>query len=341
MVRLKDIALHAGVSVMTVSKALRDEPDISAATKARLKQLAQQMGYVPDTFAQALRTRDSKLLGLVISSITNPIYARTILAIEERAHQLGCEILLAQSLGTVEREETCLRRLMARRVQGIFIAPVYRLSTQAPVYQQLLAQHVPTIILGHLAPFCAQFPNVETDDIAASRAITEHLLRLGHRRIAYFCGPVVSPTAQERYEGYRRALREAGFEMEDKLIFQAGTTIEDGKKAALQLLNESTRATAVQMANDLVAIGAADTFLQHGLKIPQDLSVAGFGNILTSEYFRVPLTTYGQPKFRLGNAAMDSMLNLLRHEKTAPKRLVGDLIIRASTAAPSPKPAAK
>jgi LacI family transcriptional regulator, repressor for deo operon, udp, cdd, tsx, nupC, and nupG len=341
MVRLKDIAIRAGVSVMTVSKALRDEPDISATTKARLKQLAQQMGYVPDTFAQALRTRDSKLLGLVISSITNPIYARIILAIEERAHELGYEVILAQSLGTMEREETCVRRLLARRVQGIFIAPVYRMPTQSPVYQLLLAQRMPTLILGHLAPFCASFPNVETDDIAASRAVTEHLLQLGHRRIAYFCGPVVSPTAQERYEGYRRALREADIDVDDKWIFQAGTTIEDGEKAALQMINESTQATAVQTANDLVAIGAADTFLKQGLKIPQDLSLAGFGNILTSEYFRVPLTTYRQPKFSLGNAAMDSMLDLLRHGKTKPKRLSGDLIVRASTAAPPSPPAAK
>src|SRR5262245_28493851 len=110
MVRLKDIALRAGVSVMTVSKALRDEPDVSAATKTRVKLLAQQMGYVPDSTAQGLRTRTTKIFGVIISAMTNPIFARLVLALEERAHQLGYDILLAHSLNIAEREEACIRR---------------------------------------------------------------------------------------------------------------------------------------------------------------------------------------------------------------------------------------
>ena len=128
MVRLKDIAQHANVSVMTVSKALRDAPDVSAATKARIKAFAQQVGYVPDSSAQGLRTRTTKLLGLVIPASTNPIYARVVFAIEERAHELGYDILLAHTLNLPERENAVIRRLLSRRVDGLFITPVYRLS---------------------------------------------------------------------------------------------------------------------------------------------------------------------------------------------------------------------
>src|SRR4051812_13914596 len=149
MVRLKDIAHHAGVSVMTVSKVMRNAPDISAATKARVKSLAMQMGYVPDSTAQSLRTRTSRFLGVVISSITNPSFARVLLAIEERAHELGFEIILAQTLNSEEREEACIQRLMARRVDGIFISPVYRLKPDAPIYQALQARGTPVVILGH------------------------------------------------------------------------------------------------------------------------------------------------------------------------------------------------
>jgi DNA-binding LacI/PurR family transcriptional regulator len=334
MVRLKDIAAQTGVSVMTVSKALRDAKDVSAATKARVKNIASQMGYVPDRFAQAMRTRKSKLFGLVISAMTNPVYSRVVLAIEERAHELGYDVLLAHTLNNVEREEACIRRLLSRRVDGLFIAPVYRMGSEARAYQEILATETPTVVLGHTAPFCTSFPNVETDDLLASYSVTQHLIKLGHKRIAFFAGPSATPWTQERFEGYRRALREYGIEVDEKLVFQAGRTIEDGAKAALQMINETTGVTAVQAINDMVAVGCVETFLGQGIKVPEQLSVAGFGNILLGEHSRIPLTTVRQPKFTLGNAAVDSMIKLLRGEPADSKRLPAELIIRDSTAKP-------
>ena len=333
MTRLKDIAQRSGVAVMTVSKALRDKPDVSAATKARIKLLAQQMGYVPDSTAQGLRTRTTRLFGLVISSMTNPVYSRVVLPIEERAHEMGYEVLLAHTLNMPEREEICLRRLLGRHVEGLFIAPVYRMAAEAPIYQELVARRIPTVVLGHTAPFCNQFANVETDDLLASYAVTQHLLKLGHKRIAFFAGPLATPWTQERFEGYRRALREIGLDVDDHLVFQAGGTIEDGAKAALQMINESADATAVQAVNDVVAVGCAETLLSHGYKIPEDISVAGFGNILLGAHFCVPLTTTRQPKFRLGSAAMDAMRALLRGQGPESKRLPAALMVRASTGA--------
>jgi LacI family transcriptional regulator len=317
---------------MTVSKALRDEPDVSAATKARIKLLAQQMGYVPDSTAQGLRTRTTKLFGLVIPSTTDPIYARIVLAIEERAHDLGYDIMLMHTLNNIEREDSCVRRLLSRRMDGLFIAPVYRMDPEARIYQELTTRQTPTVLLGPPAKFCTQFTSVQVDDLLGSYAATQHLLQLGHKRIAYLAGPLAAPWAQERFEGYRRALREAGSDVDDRLVYQAGATVEDGVKAALQMLNESCGATAIQAANDLVAIGCADTFLNQGIKIPQALSIIGFGNILTSEFFRVPLSTVGQPKFRLGTAAVETMIQILRGQKVESKRLSSELIIRASTA---------
>jgi LacI family transcriptional regulator len=334
MVRLKDIAERAGVSIMTVSKALRDEPDVSAATKVRIKQMAQEMGYVPDSTAQGLRTRTTKLFGLVIPSTTDPVYARIVLAIEERAHDLGYDVMLMHTLNSVEREEMCVRRLLSRRMDGLFIAPVYRMEPEARVYQELLTRRTPTVLLGPAAKFCSQFACLQVDDLVGSYAATQHLIKLGHKRIAYFAGPQAAPWAQERFEGYRRALREAGSDVDDRLVFQAGGTVEDGVKAALQMLNESCEVTAIQAVNDLVAIGCADALLNQGIRIPQSLSVIGFGNILTSEFFRVPLSTVSQPKFRLGVAAMEAMMQILRGQRVESKRLSAELITRASTAAP-------
>lgn len=334
MVRLKDIAQLTGVSVMTVSKALRDEPDVSSATKVKIKSLAQQMGYVPDSSAQGLRTKTTKLLGLLIPSSTNPIYARIVFAIEERAHDLGYDTLLAHTLNKPEREDHAIRRMLSRRVDGLFISPVYRFEAEARIYQEIANRKVPTVLLGSPAPFCKNFVSIEIEELIASYNATRHLLELGHKRIAYFTGPSTAPWAHERFEGYRRALREAGLDVDDKLVFQSGNTIEDGTKAALQMLNENCQATAVQAVSDLVAIGAAETFIAQGLKIPDDLSIVGFGNILTAEYFRTPLTTVRQPKFRLGIAAVEALMSQIHGEVPQPKRLAAELIERKSTAPP-------
>ncbi len=337
MVRLKDIARHVGVSIMTVSKALRDAPDVSAATKSRIKALAKQMGYVPDSSAQGLRTKTTKLFGLIIPSSTNPIYARMVVAIEERAHELGYDILFAHSLNKPEREELCIRRFLSRRVDGLFISPVYRFEAEARIYQEVLASKTPVVLLGPPATFCKNFASVEIEELNSSYAATQHLLSLGHKRIAYLTGPPTAPWAHERFEGYRRALREAGLEVDDKLVFQSGSTIEDGTNAALQILNESCNATAIQAVSDLVAIGCAETLLAQGLKIPEDISLVGFGNILVTEHFRVPLTTIRQPKYRLGTAAVETMMSLLRGEKVQSKRLAAELVVRKSTAPPKSK----
>jgi len=140
--------------------------------------------------------------------------------------------------------------------------------------------------------------------------------------------------AHERFEGYRRALREAGLDADDKLVFQAGNTIADGTKAAQQMLNESCGATAVQAVNDLVAIGCAEALFAKGLRVPEDLSLVGFGNITMAKYVRVPLTTIRQPKFRLGMAAVEAMVNLLRGQPVETKRLSAELVERKSTSPP-------
>ena len=334
MTRLKDIARASGYSVMTISKALRGEPDVSDTTRAKIKALALQMGYVPDSSAQGLRSKSTKLFGLVIPATTNPIYARIVFAIEERAHDLGYDVVIAQTLNKPEREDACLRRLLSRRVDGLLITPVYRFEAEARIYQEVLARKIPAVLMGSPAPFCKSFPTVDIENVIASYNATKHLIELGHKQIAYLTGPQSAPWAHERFEGYRRALRDAGLEPDDKLVFQAGNTIEDGTRTALQMLNENCHPTAIQTASDLVAIGCAETLISQGIKIPDDISMVGFGNILTAEFYRVPLTTVRQPKYRLGVAAVEALMSLINGETIQSKRLTAELVVRKSSAAP-------
>lgn len=335
MVRLKDIAERAGVSIMTVSKVLRDAPDISANTKARVRALAQEMGYVPHALAAGLRTRATRLLGVVIPGVVNPIYSRLLMALEDRAFELGFDLFLAHTLERAEREELVIRRLLARRVEGLFLIPIARLGDAPPVYSELVRLKIPTVILGMAPAFCQGMARVSVDEVAASREITQHLISLGHRRIAFLSGPTVSPSAQARLEGYRRGLRDAGIEFDDRLIFQSGSTIEDGFQAGLELVRESLGVTALQGVNDLVAIGALNGLISQGVRVPEDVSVAGFGNILSAENARVPLTTVREPKFRLGLAAMEVMQKLLHGEPPEVRVLRAELVARRSTAAPT------
>jgi len=334
MVRLKDIAERAGVSIMTVSKALRGARDISATTKARLKRLAAEMGYVPDSLAQSLRPRHTHLLGLVVSAVTNPIQARIFLAIEEAAHRMGYEIVLAQTMNISDRQDLAIRRMISRRVDGLFVFPVYGVGPSGgTVFEELKRSGTPTVVLGQHASFCKEFPVVETDDIQGAMAATKHLIDLGHRRIALLAGPANSPWAVERMEGYRLALRDGGLGWDDALVFNAGATIEEGEKAALQMLEESVAFTALVGVNDQVMIGAASVLMGSGVRIPEDVSVVGFGNILMSAHFRVPLKTFHQPKYRVGEAAFNMVMQLIRKEPAnLSQRLPVEMVIRSSTA---------
>ena len=341
MVRLKDIAQRAGVSVMTVSKALRDLPDVAESTRQRIQALAREMGYVPDSVARGLRTRATRLLGVILPAVTHPVYARVLLALEERTYEIGYDLLYAHTLNLAEREERAIERMLSRRVEGLFLCPTPRLTDQERVYEELAQSGTPVVVLGQPPPFCDRFPSAAGDDVAGAYEGTRHLLELGHRRIAFLAGPVAAPWARERWEGYRRALLEAGVTPEERWVFAGGTTIEDGQRAAAQLLEEAPDVTAVFASNDLTAIGFGHHLLNRGIRIPQEMSLVGFGNTLAAEYFRVPLTTLRQPKRRLGYAAMNLMSQLLRKQPADSVRLPVTLAVRASTAPPrsSPLPA--
>ncbi len=219
-------------------------------------------------------------------------------------------------------------------MEGLFIAPVYRFGATT-VYEEIRRRGTPMVIVGQNPSFCSWSSNVTGDaSLRGSYAVTRHLAELGHRKIIFLAGPPAAPAAQERLDGYRRGLRDAAIDLEDRLVFNSGTTIEDGERAALQILQETPNATAIQAFNDSVAIGVANIFLNQGIKIPEEISLTGFGNSPLGEYYRVPLTTVRQPKYRLGMVAMDLMQNLMRGTPIESQRLPTELLTRASSGRP-------
>jgi len=336
MVRLTDIALEARVSMMTVSRVLHGKPGVSKATRERVQAVADRLGYVPDAMAQSLRARSPRLLAALVPSLSDPVWSLALQAIEERVHLMGFDFLLAQSQGLREREEVCLRRLMARRVEGLFLASSVQATATSPVYLQLQESHAKVVALGHTDPAAsvAGFHAVGHDETAASRKVTTHLIELGHARIAFFAGPSLSASARARFEGYRLALQKHGLPQDERLVFGAGMTVADGAKAVERFVAESARATAIQAVNDLVALGAVAALAQRGLRVPTDLSVAGYGDLLPGEAAPVPLTTVKQPKYALGEKAVEAMAALLRGQRPDVTLLSAELVVRSSTGPP-------
>ncbi len=334
MIRLKDVAERAGVSLMTVSKVLRDKPDVSEATKTRIRRLVEEMGYVPNALARGLRTHRTRLLALVLPSLEIPGLGHVAAAVQNGAYERGYELLVAQTQEDTGREEASIRRLLSRGIDGLVIFPVARYAPSVRIYDELRASRIPAVLLGPRSSFCAAFPNVEMDDAAASCRVTQHLIALGHRRIAFFGGPPAASWAQQRLEGYRRALREAGIPWDDRLVFASAGTIAAGEQTALQMLGESTSTTAVQTVSDLAAVGASNAFFKAGIRIPEDLSLAGFGNDPVAEYGRVALTTVQQPNESLGAAAVESLARLLAGGTPRATSVPAQLVVRNSTGAP-------
>jgi LacI family transcriptional regulator len=330
VIRLKDIAVQAGVSVMTVSKALRDKPDVSAVTKTRIKLLAQQMGYVPDSSAQGLRSRSMKLFGLAVPSCSDPFVARIVQTIEERAYEMGYDIILAQTADIPEREEACLRRFMARRVDGVFLTPAPTKSDR-PIYREIASRNIATVVLGSRPAGAVQFASVAVNDTGGAKLAASHLLGLGHKRIAFLAGPAEASWAADRLRGWREALSDAGIDPKDEFVIPTGQTLAEGVQAARRLLQSGCPFTALQGVNDLVAMGAGRVLHEKGYEIPGRISLVGFGDVFFAEEWLLPLTTVGADRQELGTEAMAAMQRLLRGQPQDGHVLNPKLVVRKST----------
>jgi len=341
MVTLKQIAQEAGVSIMTVSKVMRDYPDIAPKTKERIRSIANHLGYVPDAAARSLRTRSTRTIGVVLPNISQTYFPRVFVGIEQVAKARGYKLLLSHSNDDPHQEAAEVRELLSRKVDGLIIVPANRLDASYDMFTMLESRNVPTVIVDRQPQPLANFLRVVPDDRQGGYLATKHLIDLGHRDIALLAGPSGSPSTQERTEGYRRALQESGIAFRDDLVFSAGSEISDGQKAASELVNERTRCTAIFAHNDLVAIGAAEFFLQQKWRVPEDVSIIGYGDLHGAALYRVPLTTVRQPQSGLGQLAVQVLFERMAGRPAESRRMPVEVIVRSSTGLPKDKSSRK
>ena len=328
---IKDIARAAKVSHPTVSRALRHSPLVKLETAERIRRIASTMGYRPSAIARSLVTRKTNTIGVVVTTISDPFIGEVVSGIEETANNHGYSVILANSNADPEREVKVVHSFHERRVDGILITS----SRVGALYLPLLRElKVPIVLINNQHP--GEFVHsVMIDNVTASRDATRHLTRLGHKRIAYIRDQFGFQSDAERLAGYRRALEEAGLPLFPELIAAGDSRAEGGTRAMRQLLTLSIPPTALFCYNDMSALGALSCIRANGLKVPQDISVVGFDDLMIASYTDPPLTTIRQPKRQMGGAAMEMLLKLFSGvQSETHMKMPGELIVRESTAPP-------
>ncbi len=325
MSNIRRVAELAGVSVATVSRTLKNPDVVAPATRERVQAAVAAANYRPNGMAVQFRSRRTGNLVVLVPLIANSFFARVIAGIQQAAQAAGYRVLLCDTAGDERREREYAELVYARQADGVIqlraFDPFAGQGDIPPVVNacEVLAEH--------------PWPKVRLDNRAAARCLTEHLLALGHRRIALIKGPEDSPLTLERLAGYQEALTQAGIALDPGLLHEGDFTLAAGAAAAKALLALPERPTALFCCSDEMAIGALQVLRRSGLRVPEDISLAGFDDIAFAAYTEPPLTTIAQPAEAFGQRAVAMLLEVLNGGTPAAREVVlpFELKVRGST----------
>ncbi|OCP02684.1 MULTISPECIES: LacI family DNA-binding transcriptional regulator [unclassified Ensifer] len=331
--KIKDIAERAGVSVATVSRALSGSSLVTDETRKRIHELARELNYRPNVSARNLRTRRSMSVLLVVRDVGNPFYLDILKGVEATAREAGYAVLMGNTENDPDREVEYFNMLRDGHADGMILM-TGKLPAQQPG-ESVDFSSLPVVVALEMIE-TAGFPHVQIDNIAAARHAVEHLIALGHRRIAHIAGPLPELMATHRRDGYRAAMDAAGLSIPDGYEVRGDYLLETGETCVAQLFALSEPPTAIFAANDEMAYGAIHALRRLGHDVPGDVSVVGFDDLYLSKAFYPPLTTVSQPRADIGRTAMSLLLNILSGEDIAAPTVVlpTALSVRGSTAPP-------
>lgn len=333
MATIRAVAELAGVSVATVSRALQKPDLVSAKTRRRVLEAIDKTGYQPNLMAVRFRSRKSGNIVVLVPTIANTFFSKVIDGIQHAARERGYGILLCNTLGKEELENEYTQLVESFQADGVI-----QLRAYDPFARSLKRREQPPMVNACEVMDDAKCPTVRIDNVAAARAITDHLIRHGHRRIGFIKGPSKSPLTRDRQLGYQQGLEAAGIPFDESLLSPGQFTLQSGHRAAGELITRNKPPTAIFCENDEMAIGAIQRIKEAGLRVPQDISVAGFDDISFASYCEPPLTTIAQPTEGFGVTAVNLLIDLLEGEGGNNQQVVlpYDLVVRGSTG-PAPR----
>ena len=334
---MRDVARLAGVSVQTVSVVVNDKAVVSPATRDRILAAIDELGYRPMAAARSLRTGVTRTIGLMVADITNPFFARMADAVEDHAHQSGYSLILHNTHSDPERERTYLHIAAQRWVDGmLFVTTTDTLRG----LRELQDVGIPTVAIDRI-PDGYDGPSVILDNTRTGAMVAEHLLELGHERLAHICGPLNLHLSLERLASFQESIRQHGLEPLPHAVGDAAWSCESGYHAMRELLGRGPTPTGVFASNDRLAIGAMHAISEAGLRIPDDVSIVGVDDIEFAPYQTPPLTTVRQSLIDVATLATKILLDLIQGRDPERARVVFEpqLVARRSTAPPPTNPA--
>lgn len=337
-VTIKDIAKKAGVAHTTVSRALRGSPLISPEVSERIRTIAEEMHYHPSAAARSLKTRRTQVLGIIVSHIADPFFSEILQGIDDVAQQSGYSLFIASAQHQLDREQAIVKTMHEHRVDGVILCSTPFSTGQG---KQLLTDDTPIVVINNQSAEEYHY-SIYHDDLDGSRQVTQYLIDLGHRRIAYLGNSRSGRTNLDRLNGYSQQMARAGLSVPDHFIHEAESGMPEGGAAGLKhFFSLPEPPTAIFCFNDMLAIGVLQALRDAGVCVPRDCSVVGFDNISFSAYTNPALTTFDQPKRQIGAEAAQLLLDLLSQpaapgEPTQKKvqAIQGRLLVRESTAPP-------
>ncbi|PYV72165.1 MAG: LacI family transcriptional regulator [Acidobacteria bacterium] len=331
--RMKDIARDLGVSVITISKVLRNHPDVGDETRERVLTRVKELDYQPNLAARSLVTGRTYLVGLVVPDLLHPFFAEIAKSLSDVLRRSGYYLIISSSEEDPDLEEQEINQLLARRLDILIIASC---RSTVDLFFRIEKQKTPYVLIDRALPgLTANFVGV--DDEAVGMLATKHLIDIGCKRIAHIRGPETSPSIR-RVEGYKRALTQAALKVSDDYIIAEPKgdveTRQRGADAMRELLSLKARPDGVFCFNDPLAMGAMNYALDQGLRIPEDVAVIGCGNLHYDDALSIPLSSINQHSRRIGEEAARIALAVLK-SKVPPKVesvvLQPELIVRRST----------
>lgn len=332
-VTMQEVALHASVNASTVSRALNPATRHLIGDEVVRKVLAsaQALGYRQNQLASALRHGQSRVIGICLPDIENPVFPPIIRGIEEELAADGYGALIANTAGTPKDQERVLEQMLARRVDGLVLATAAR---HDPLVRRCMLDGMPVVLVNR-AEEGGQVPEVVNDDFLSMQLAVDHLVKLGHRHIAHLAGPSRLATGFSRIQGFQMAIQRHRLSG-DAIVESAEFTREAGKQACAQLLLEHKNVTAIVAGNDLIALGCYDTFIERNIKCPADISLIGHNDMPLVDMLHPPLTTLRIQHREMGRQAARLLLGMLATPNATALRimLTPTLMVRGSTAAP-------
>jgi LacI family transcriptional regulator len=339
-----DVARIANVSRATVSYVLngRSGGAISVAedTRQRILSAAEQLGYEPNASAQSLRLKSTKSIGFTIFDQANPHNWQIVHGADEEARACGYKLLLISTTMDLERERASTRELLRHRIDGLVLSQTHR-DQMIEEFKALIRRQSAVVLLGSYGTHPPELDTVTPGHAAGAAQLMKHLLELGHRRIGFVFGVAAEPLGCERMAAYRKQLQQCGIPVDESLIKRCGVTIADGYRAALDLLSRGAceaRPTAILVINDLLAIGVLHAASELGLRVPADVSVAGFDDIEMAPYLNPALTTIRVNAEEVGRAAVRLILERVSDPERPPQHVhVAARLVQRESTGPAPQ----